>query len=325
MRLLRAAIAAIGAIGAVVLALVGASPAFADGRDVDPGDSMYTFSCDPDYHPWQFFSVAPTTAFSTKVGSGDATSEFGCAGQPAYNAHNGKSYYIQITFDGVASHWALAEIDVTTGVSTTVGEFAWDDDGPQPARIEAIAIAPDGTAYALGSGVLYTLDLDTAEVEAIDECIIAFAFASDPVSGEFYAVDRDGQVYRFNDISEGCALTTIGQLTHADLDLDDIAPEEDLRGVFALQIDGGGTFWIDVATREGLTQLWSFTPTTLDSPVLSGLFTDDPFYTQALLIIPGSALAATGAGLGFVPYAAGAAVLLLIAGGAVLMTRRRQT
>jgi len=322
MRVLSAAIAA---IGAVVLALVGASPAFADGRDVDPGDSMYTINCAGDYDDWQLFSVAPTTAFSTAIGVGGGTSEFGgCAGQPAYDAFTGTSYYIQITFDGVASHWALAEIDVTTGVSTTVGEFAWDDDGPQPARIEAIAIAPDGTAYALGSGVLYTLDLDTAEVEAIDECIFAFAFAADPVTGEFYAVDRDGQVYRFDDISEGCALTTLGQLTHADLDLEDIDAEEELRGVFALQIDGGGTFWINVATREGLTQLWSFTTTTLGTPVLSGLFTDEPFYTSALLIIPGAALAATGANLGLAPYLAGGAVLLLLAGGAVLLVRRRR-
>lgn len=316
--------AALAATGALALALAGAAPAMAAGRDIDSGDSMYTISCDQDYNDWQLFSVAPATAFSTKIGDGGGTSEFGgCAGQPAYNAHNGKSYYIQITFDGDVSHWTLAEIDLTTGVSSVIDEFVWDNEGPQPVRIDAIAIAPDGTAYALGNGALYTLDLDTAAVEPVDECVSAFAFASDPVTGEFYAVDRDGQVYQFDDISEGCAVTMVGQLTHADLDLEDIAPEEDLRGVFALQIDGGGTFWIDVATREGLTQLWSFTPTTLSAPVLSGLFTDEPFYTSALLIIPGAALAATGADLSLAPYLAGGAVLAVLAGGAVLLIRRR--
>ena len=58
--------------------------------------------------------------------------------------------------------------------------------------------------------------------------------------------------------------------------------------------------------------------------MLSGLLTDDPFFSQALLIIPGAALAATGADLSIVPYLAGGAALAVIAGGAVLLIRRRR-
>ncbi len=312
----------VATIGAVALVFVSASPAQAVGRNIDPGDSMYTINCDDIYNDWQLLSVAPPTAVSTPIGDGTGNGDLGgCAGQPAYDVTTGKSYYIQITYDGEFSHWTLAEINVATGVSTTVGEFLWDNNEfPELVRIEAIAIGPDGTAYAIGSGTLYSLNLATAVVDPIDETLIAFAFASDPNTGEFYAVDHAGEVFQFDDITTSGDLTSLGFLAHPDLDLDG-----ELTGVFSLQIDGGGTFWIDVATREGESQLWSFTPTTLDAPVLSGLFTDDPFYTSALLIIPGLvALASTGATVTALPSAVGAALLLALI-GVVLVARQRRT
>ena len=311
--------AALATAGAFALALAGAAPAMAAGRDIDAGDAMYTVSCDDVYNDWQLLSVAPPTAASTPIGDGTGNADLGgCGNQPAYDASTGTSYYVQITFDGEV-HWALASVNVTTGASTTVDEFVWENgEFPTLVRIDAIAIGPDGTAYALGDGTLWSLDLTNATVEPIGETLNAQAFASDPRTGEFYAIEYGGDVYSFDDIATTGAVTIVGSITHPDLDLDG-----DVTGVRALQIDGGGTFWIVVDTREGLSDLWSFTPTTLDSPVLSGLFTDDPFFTQALLIIPGAALAATGADLSAAPYLAGGAVVLLIAGGAVLLLRRR--
>ena len=315
--------AALATAGAFALALAGAAPAMAAGRDIDPGDSMYTISCDAlvdIYNDWQLMSVAPTTAVSTPIGDGTGNQDLdSCADQPAYDASTGKSYYVQITFDGEV-HWALASVNVSTGASTTVAEFLWENgEFPTLPRIDAIAIAPDGTAYAIGDGTLWTLDLTNATVEPIGETLSAQAFASDPRTGEFYAIEYGGDVYSFDDIANSGAVTFVGSITHPDLDLDG-----DVTGVRALQIDGGGTFWIVVDTREGFSDLWSFTPATLTSPVLSGLLTDDPFFSQALLIIPGAALAATGADLSLVPYLAGGAALAVIAGGAVLLIRRRR-
>ncbi len=312
---------AIALLGAVALVAVGATAAAAAGPDIDPGDSMYTISCDQTYNDWQLLSVAPPTAISTPIGDGDGTSEFGgCAGQAAYDLTDGMSYYVQITFDGENVHWALAEINVATGVSTTIDEFWWENgEFPELVRVDSIAIGSDGAAYALGDGVLYSLDLATAVVDPIDfECITAFAFASHPTTGEFYAIDRGGEVFQFDDIASGCSLTSLGYLTDDELVLDDA----EVTGVFALQIDGGGTFWIDVQTREGFTDLWSFTPTTLDAPVRSGEFTDDPFYTQSLLIVPGEvALAATGAPSSAVPVGVGAGVIVLLGAGLLLGKR----
>ncbi len=93
--------------------------------------------------------------------------------------------------------------------------------------------------------------------------------------------------------------------------------EESSTAVYSLQIDGGGRFWVmatDLPQQGeapgGDAHLWSFTLDTADEPVYSGIFDDAPYYTQALLIIPGDpVLPATGAGTGIAPIAAG--VLLL--------------
>ena len=57
----------------------------------------------------------------------------------------------------------------------------------------------------------------------------------------------------------------------------------------------------------------------------SGNFTDDPFYTEALLIIQGAptALASTGADSSQVPLFVGGALLLTVIGAVLLVARRR--
>ncbi|HQA23364.1 MAG TPA: hypothetical protein PKW13_06555, partial [Rhodoglobus sp.] len=78
--------AALATAGAFALALAGAAPAMAAGRDIDPGDSMYTISCDAlvdIYNDWQLMSVAPTTAVSTPIGDGTGNQDLdSCADQP---------------------------------------------------------------------------------------------------------------------------------------------------------------------------------------------------------------------------------------------------
>lgn len=322
--------AALTAALAVLFALLGGGPASAAGRAIDPGDSMYTLNCDTFYDDWQLMSVDATTAFSTKIGPGGGVSAFGgCAGQPAFDPTTTEPYYIQITFDGTDPHWDLATIDVQTGVSSVVARFTRDVAGtPTETRIEAIAIGPTGLAYAIGSGTLYSLDLGTAQLVPIGATLIAFAFAADLDTGEFYAVDRAGEVVQFDDIAVSGATTSLGFLTDPSLDLTDFAStgvhdQQTLTGVYALQIDEGGTFWIAVANRPGDSSLWSFTLSTLGAPIHSGIFTDDPFYTAAVLIIPGTALTPLLAASGVEPGVSIFAAALLLLAGVVLVRRGR--
>ena len=58
------------------------------------------------------------------------------------------------------------------------------------------------------------------------------------------------------------------------------------------------------------------------APIHSGIFTDDPFYTAAVLIIPGTALTPLLAASGVEPAAGILAAALLLVAGLVLVRRR---
>ena len=310
--------------GASILAmsLLAASPASAAGNAIDPGDSLYAISCDNDYNDWQVFGVDPTTAFSTPIGDGSGgVEEDGCAAQPAYNPATGKSYYIQWSED----HF-LAEVDVVTGESAVVGDFYYDNgEFPESINVNSLAIGADGSAFVLDfDGYLWSVDLDTAWVTPIGQSVSsAWAFAADPVTGKFYAITYDNDLYEI-DVTDGSTNF-----------IDNIVPAEPQTAfyTYSLQFDGAGTFWIEADGSDGdntTATLWSFTLETLDAPVYSGIFTDDPFYTEAILIIPGDvvpvepALAATGADLAdVIPWGVGAAAIVL-AGGVLMIVRSRR-
>lgn len=310
----------------VALSLAVATPAYAAGNAIDPGDSLYAINCDEEmYNDWQFFSVDSTTAVSTPIGTGEETGpeeSSGCAGQPAYNPATGKSYYIQWTQESVD----LASIDVTTGVSTTIGGFYYDNgEFPEYVEADALAIGADGAAYVLAEGTLWSVNLDTAWVTPIGETEPnIYAFAYDSVTSKFYGITYLNAIYEI-DVTDGTA-------TYID---DVVGPDpnpEALFRIYSLQFDEAGTFWVEIDTyvdEEFVATLWSFTLATVDAPVYSGIFTDDPFYTEALLIIPGDpavepALAATGADVADVlPWGVGAAAIVL-AGGVLMIVRSRR-
>lgn len=311
------------AVGALVL--LGAAPASAAGSQIDPGDSLYAINCDTIYFNWQLLSVEPSTAVSTTVGTGDGYNEeyFACAYQPAYNFATGDSYYIQTQFsEGPQSY--LASIDVATGVSTEIGQFFYigAEEFTVYPFVTAMAIGLDGAAYVLteeeeDGTTLWSLDLATGELLPIGESLCCtWAFAVDPTTGKFYGIDEDNEVFEV-DVTTG-AFEPVAQAG--------VDPDENGDAVYSLQIDGSGRFWVMVETsidvEEYDARLWSFTLDTASTPVYSGIFDDDPYYTQALLIIPGEpALAATGSSVGVAPIAAGA----LLLGGIVIVALRRRT
>jgi len=308
MRTLGASLA-VAAAGLLVLA--SASPAAAAGRALDPGDSMYVLSCDSSVPGFQLYSVNASTALSTAIGVGEADSST-CAGQPAYNPATGASYYLR----WVGSRTELGRIDVVTGVSTVIGEFFVDEGDPVTIDVLSIAIGADGSAYAIQGFNLFRLNLTTAELTPVgimsDDEIYAFAFNA--VTGKFYALTSDLQLYEVN--VTDATLTSLGSLT--------FTSDPFATGTYSLQFDEAGMAWIEADNDVGRgAGLWSFRLSDLTSMVYSGNFANAPFYTEAVLVIPGKpALAATGLDPAFAALWAGGAAIAALLGIAVMVARR---
>jgi len=313
------------AAASAALMFVGSAPALAAGNDIDPGDSLYSISCDELQNTWQLFSVDAPTAFSTKIGAGSGPQDGpgGCAFQPAYDVTTGKSYYIQRVGRNATS---LAQIDVTTGVSTTLGSYVFDNgDGNSPLVLESIAIGLDGSIYAFSNGALYSLTLTgltpTTPVKATliksGLSLDVFAFAADPTSGVLYAINLDDEVFSV-DGSTG-DVVSFGVVPR----------DDDVYGIYSLQIDGAGRFWLEVdilANDVRASALRSWTLGSSAYPTNSGIFTDEQYNTEAILIIPGAVpatLPKTGSDAGSLAIAAGAGVAALTLGLLLVLRRRR--
>lgn len=293
--------------------LLSATPASATGNAIDPGDRLYAINCDDVYNDWQLTSVESTTAVTVPIGngSGGVSEDSACAYQAAYNPATGESFYIQYLYPEQIELAALARIDVTTGVSTTIGQFLWDNgESIEPVLIETLAIGADGSAYALGEGALWSVDLADASLEYIGGSLNnTFAFAYDAKSDQFYAIDLNNDIF-IVDITDGSG-DFVGSVVAE-------------RGVYSLQFDEAGTFWVSIDEESG-AGLWSFTLPTSGTPVYSGRFA---FYTESILIVPGAApappapvLPATGSEA---PLLLGAiAGLVVVAGVGILVARRR--
>jgi hypothetical protein len=212
--------------------------------------------------------------------------------------------------DGYLSY--LATVDVATGASTTIGEFSlYAGEFPIYPIVDALAIGKDGAAYVLAEGDLYGVDLATGYLTYIGPSLVStYAFAVDPTTALFYAVDDSGKLFRVN-VADGT--------------YDSLESVLGTGTIQSLQIDGGGQFWIQAnEDSDSESGLWSFALASPGTPVYSGSFIDGPYYTQALLIIPAKALAATGADLTGAPLIAGGAVLIALLGvGAIVVARRR--
>jgi len=301
----------IAATIAAAIVMMVASPAAAAPRSLPATDAMYIVSCDSVGGTEVLFSVDAVTAESTAIGTGIG-GDVGCAGQPAWDRTTDTAYYLDFSAN------TLLSIDLATGVSTTKGAFL---DGVNPIQIDAIAITLDGTAYALGGGNFYDLNLSDASLQFVGLTIgNTLAFAVDPTTGLLYAVDQGGDVYSIDATDGNPVFNNAVGIS---------APVK----VLSLQIDSAGTFWY--LNQNGASDLWSSTIDFVNTAELSGTTTAEGanVFSQALLIAPntippavaGSAptLSATGSEAPSVLLVGGASLLLLL--GVVLVIARRRT
>lgn len=305
--------AGFAAVAALSLPIVFAAPAAA--ATLPAGDSLFAISCDynsptgPDFAG--LYSVDPANAAGTLIGSG--TGIVGdCAGQAAYNPVTGESFYSSWPQGGDEF---LRRIDVTTGVSTTVGEWG----GAAAGNGDALAIGKDGTAYVTSGSQLHRVNLADATTTLVGPLGVSqlWAFAVDPVSGLFYAIQPSGDAYRI-DVATGAA-TAIGSIDGGD----------GMGGIYSMQIDTSGIWWVEADIEDASEIYTGPQPSALDTPfTLVGEFDDAPElqpYTESLLLTYPKALAATGVDATAFVAAGAAAALLALAGGTLLVVRRRRT
>lgn len=313
-----------GAAALAVLATVlfAATPAHADGRELPEGDALYAISCDNSTAVEQLYSVEAPLAAVREIGTGSGVTNAYCAGQPAWDATTSTAYYVSYVIEDDP---LLAIMDLETGVGTVIGPF---NDGENDRSIDAIAIQPDGSAFAISNQTVFTLDLATGNVAYLGEigggAAAFFGFGSDPRTGTLYAIDYDGNLY------------TIDPATGAGTFLLNLPYEN--SGSYSLQVDSSGVLWLefdffDVQANAGGSALWSVDTAALDT---SELYSGDiattvggnPVVTQALLLVPSAvepepALAATGLASAELGVFALAGVALLGAGALLAVKRRR--
>ena len=304
--------AVLAASVALALPVLFASPAAA--ATLPATDSLWAISCNPvgeDYEAG-LFSLNPADAQATAIGNGTGLDGGDCAFQPAWNPVTNQAYYISDVDN------ELATIDLTTGLSTVVGEIT----GPGLINYPtAMAIGLDGAAYAWDrNGGFFSLDLATGAVTLIaDTTLDIWSFSVDPTTGLFYAVDYAGIAYSIT-AATGAA-TVIGTI---------LADGGDQ--IYSLQIDTAGAWWVSVWTGTALTEVWYGARPADSASVqyeLVGIVDDtNPDYVpfiEALLITYPPKLAATGTDSSAVLLGGGAVAMLLIVGGAMFLGRRRAT
>jgi hypothetical protein len=289
--LLRAGILVAATSAVFALSTSAASAKSDPQRALPTGAALYAVNDDDGQPPSQLFSIDSSDASATTIGTGNQINDSTEATQPAWDAATSTAYYIAW---GVEDADALATVDLTSGVSTKVADFsiggvAVDSEGSDT-TMETIAIDKAGHAYAIvqtgGTYGLFSVNLGTGVLTLIgatsnpyDSSSNQPGFAYDPKTDGFYAVDSDGRFATVN-------VATGAQTEFAQVTLDGGI------SISSLQIDANGIFWVENDGEDA--DLWSIDPSApASSAIFSGTIatTDGDFYTNALLLIPGSVTA----------------------------------
>ena len=299
-----AARASIVALAVAGLTFAVASPVFAAGSALPSSDALYALSCD-DLGAPTVLSVDPTTGESTGVGSvtGD------CSYNAAFDEVTGTMYFTD--FD----QGVLSTFDVSTGVTTSGPQFTVDG---VPVLATSIAIGAHREAYAFAGNALYALDLDSGALTEVapNPSHTFYSFAYDRVTGQFYALSQNGDLF----------LVNRGTKT---IDPAGVLPTQVSR-VYGMQFDSDGTLWyVDTSGSSGITVLYSATLADLANPVESGelVWGDGQGYYAFSLAITRPVvpeLAATGSDASAIVTGALAAAMVILLGAGALVARRRR-
>lgn len=183
--------------------------------------------------------------------------------------------------------------------------------------IDSLAIGEDREAYAFAGDAVYSLDLDTGVLTEVasNPSHTFYSFAHDPVTGEFYALSQNGDLFLFN--RTALTIDPVGTLPH------------ELSFAYGLQFDSTGRLWyVDTAGFGFSTVLTSATLGDLANPVASGPLTtagDATFFAFSLAIVHTPVvpqLAATGSTSAALCIGLGGAAILLLGVGALAARRR---
>lgn len=314
MRALRPALA----IAALTVGLVAvAAPVHAAPPAMPEGERLVASTCDnPPYPEVTLLEVDSATGVGTAIAADTVNANY-CGYQGAWDRVTQKFYFT--TWDSAVS--MLLSYDPTTGVITEIGAIS---DGVDNPNADALVIDLDGNAYFFQYDELFSIDLTTGVATflgiAADLTTDGYGFSVDPVSGDLYFLQQDGELFVID--PDAVTATSVASWTFS----------AEGQNTYGLAIDSAGTAWVvEFPGGDGIySRLWSTPLATFgDTTELSGEMLDGANdYSYAgwwVAVIPAAAppapqLAATG----FDATPAAAAAALLGLAGILLLTRRRR-
>jgi hypothetical protein len=313
------------------LALLGAPAANAAAPTaLPPGQGLFAIDCE-DFGT-QLWSFTPDGA-ATPIGTASGLPS-SCGGGAQTSPINGVSYFIYYPGGPVS---ALATMNLTTGVATTIATITGDTVNPWQ-----LFITNSGSAFVTSSNVLYSIDLATAITTSIGSMAPASdgAVGYDSLTDTIYAFDRSNTIgiYTINRTTGAGTNTGIGGNWPALACLGLGTPGGRPDGVV---FDSAGFAWIQSDSCD--SQIMSFDVSAPGSTMTGELFDStgtfypiapNDFYSETFLISAAPAvtppappatggLAATGTDTALLATAGGIGAVAALLGAALLVRSRR--
>lgn len=312
------------ALAGLVLVSSPVIAASAQTRPLPAGSSLYFLDCQTNTGQ---LAVMPDVTSSpeatiTAVGTG-LGSESGCAYGAAYDPTSGLAYWTALSDqEGIDVY----SIDLTTGVSPVVALDASDGDPDTVIESIAIAIGTDGTSYIIyfdnfdNLNYFGTISKSTGVITRIGTLGEGTTFLSSVYGFSFS--EGDGKFYATANGDGGANLLEVNVTSGAYIDKGANGSGANFWGI---AVDSNGVIWsgdngpghFSSATIAGWTSASDVQET---GPLM---FNGSTWYSQALILKPGS-LPDTGADANTLGAAALGAALLAAAGVALLVIRRRE-
>jgi hypothetical protein len=180
------------------------------------------------------------TGGSTAIGTRGTFSPTGYPLQAAFDVTSNSIYWINSDVQNSIPNY-LMKANITTGVSTMVGEFK---EGATAKPIDSMAIAPTGEVYGFSDTQFFSIDKNTAALTLISNDTgqnRIYSFAYNPADSNFYAIsnDTDGGLYAVT-----VATGAINQIrTIADFPNLGSGNVTNAKRVYSMAFDQSGNLW----------------------------------------------------------------------------------